>query len=394
MKLVAIVEPTAQMSGVEFSTLYLAQRLDPSRWRALVVCPAEGPLASRCRESGIEVAIVPGARFFSTGVRVGGQTIPNPFAMAGDLFAVFVSARRLAHFLRARRPAVVLTKGLLAHFYGGLAAQWAHIPCVWHVQDRVSYRWGPLNAWVMGVSGARLAREVIADADSIARQLEPLVPRDRISVIWNGVDLDDFVPGDRGAALRSEWGAGSGDLLVGNIGRLTPWKGQSVLLDAFAQIAAEFPHSRLVLVGSALFESGEYERALKHRANDHGLDGRVVFAGFRTDLPRVLDALDVVAHTALEKESSPLAVVSALAAGKPVVCTRLNGTAELFDENVDGLLVSPGCAGELAQKLRQLLGDPDLRRRLGNAARRKAERALSVEQYARRCEQVLENALR
>lgn len=393
MNEIAFIEPTAQMSGVEFSTLYLAQQLDRSRWHSMVICPEEGPLTSRCRENRIEVAIVPGARFFSTSLRIGNWTVPNPIAMFADILALILAASRLERFLKVRRPALVLTKGLLAHFYGGLAARWNHLPCVWHVQDRVSERWGPLNAWTMSATGRGLARAIIADADSIALQLRRFVPRDRISVVWNGVDVDEFTPGNRGASLRCQWGAQSDDLLIGNIGRLTPWKGQSVLLEAFAQIADRVPHSRLVLIGSPLFDSGSYAQTLAQQAKDFRLNGRVVFAGFRADLPQALDALDIVAHAALEKESSPLAVISAMSAGKPIVCTRLDGVAELFNENVDGLLVSPGDVNELAQKLCQLLSDRALRERLGHAARIKAERQLNVEQYARRCEQVLERAL-
>ncbi len=393
MNELAIVEPTSQMSGVEFSTLYLAQHLDRTRWQSLVICSEEGPLTSRCRESGIEVALVPCSHFFSTSARIGEWSIPNPLAMAADILGLLLSARRLARFLRARRPAVVMTKGLLAHFYGGLAARWSRVPCVWHVQDRVSTRLGPVYGWMMSAAAARLARLVIADASSIARQLSPFVAADRLSVIWNGVDLNEFAPRYDGAALRREWGADEHDLLIGNIGRLTPWKGQGVLIRAFAQIADQFPHARLVLIGSPLFDSGSYARTLQAQARQHGLDGRVVFAGFRPDLPEVLGALDVVAHTALEKESSPLAVVSAMAAGRPVVCTRVDGTAELFDDGMDGLLVAPGDVDELAQKLCLVLSDTELRRHLGLAARAKAERALSVEQFTQQCDQVLMRAL-
>jgi glycosyltransferase involved in cell wall biosynthesis len=393
MNELAIIEPTSQMGGVEFSTLYLAQHLDRTRWQSLVICPEEGPLTTRCRESGIEVALVPSARFFSTSTRIGRWSIPNPFAIAGDVLALVLSARHLAHFLQARRPAVVITKGLLAHFYGGLAAHWSHVPCVWHVQDRVSNRLGPLYGWIMSAAGALLARQVIADANSIARQLNLLMPADRLSVIWNGVDLAEFAPRNDGAALRREWGGDAHDLLIGSIGRLTPWKGQDVLIRAFARIADQFPQARLVLIGSALFDSGAYARTLHGLARQEGLNGRVVFAGFRADLPQALCALDMVVHTALEKESSPLAVVSAMAAGRPVVCTRIDGTAELFDDNVDGLLVSPGNIDELAQKLCQLLSDVELRRRLGSAARAKAERELSVEQFTQGCERVLMRAI-
>jgi glycosyltransferase involved in cell wall biosynthesis len=394
MNEIAFIEPTSQMSGVEFSTLYLAQHLDRSRWHSLVVCPEEGPLTSHCRESGIEVAIIPGVHFFSTSVRFGTRTFPNPIAMAFDVLAVWLVARRLARFLKTRRPAVVVTKGLLAHFYGGLAARWSSIPCIWHVQDRVSERWGPFNAWVMRAASSVLARQVIVDADSIATQLGRNVSGGRISVIWNGVDLDEFSPLKRGPQLRHEWGANQEDVLIGNISRLTPWKGQSTLVNAYARIADRFPRSRLVLIGSALFESDEYAQALKRQAKDCGLNGQIVFAGFRADLPQALGALDIVAHTALEKESSPLAVVSAMAAGKPIVCTRVDGTAELFDENEDGLLVAPGNVDELAQKLCQLLCDSNLRQRLGQAARIKAERQLDVNLFAQRCELVLVSALK
>ena len=110
-------------------------------------------------------------------------------------------------------------------------------------------------------------------------------------------------------------------------------------------------------------------------------------------MPEVFAALDLVAHTALEKDSSPLAVVSAMASGKAIVCTRVDGTAQLFDEEIDGLLVQPGDVNALALNLRRLLCHVNLRERLGRAARDKAERELSVVQFTRGCEAVFARAL-
>ena len=394
MKQVVFIEVASQMSGVEFSTLYVAQHLDRAAWSPLVVCPEEGDLPSLCRAANIDVAIVPRTRFFSTSTRLGTRVFLNPFAILYNVAALVASARPLARLLRDRRPALVVTKGLLAHLYGGLAARWAGIPCVWHVQDRVSERAGKLFPWTASALGRLFAREIIADADSIARQLRTFVPADRISVIWNGVDLAQFSPQTDGAAIRKEWGVCADDLLIGAIARLTPWKGQEVLVEAFARVVVRFPHARLVLVGSVLFDTDAYARRLKAKVSRLGIDERVRFAGFRDDIPQVLAALDIVAHPSLEKDSSPLAVVSALAAGRPVVCSKVDGTAELFEDGVDGLLVPPGDVEALARALELLLGDANLRRRLGEAAREKAVRQLSVEQCAQACQAVFERVSR
>jgi glycosyltransferase involved in cell wall biosynthesis len=390
---IVFVEVASHMSGVEFSTLYLVQRLDLALWRALVICPTEGDLPTRCRDAGVEVAIVPRPHFFSTSAHIGELTIINPMAILFNLGAMWLAARTLRQFLWARQPSLLVTKGLLAQFYGGLAARWTKIPCVWHVQDRVSDRAGPLFAWVLALAGRVLAREIIVDADSIASQLQSFISVEHLHVIWNGVDTREFSPCVDGRAVRAEWGARADELLVGVIGRLTAWKGQHILLEAFQQVAADYPQLRMVIVGSSLFDSDAYARRLRSDVTRMGLTQRVIFAGFRWDMPQVLAALDVIAHTSLEKDSTPLAVVSAMAAGKPIVCSRVDGTAQLFDDGADGLLVPAGDADALARQLSRLLSDASLRQRLGQAARAKAERALSVEQFARSCESVFERAL-
>lgn len=394
MKSIAFIHSASQMSGVEFSTLYLLEHLDRARWVPHVICPEEGDLPAHVRARGGEVSIVPRPRFYTTSLSISGHNLPNAVAWAADAWALLKGAEGLTVFLRRYPPQLVVTKGLLAHFYGGLAARWSRIPCVWHVQDRVSERLGPLFPWTMALSGWALAREVIVDAGSIAQQLKRFVPPGRISIIWNGVDTNLFRPDAEGRArTRAEWNVKPEEILIGVIARLTPWKGQHVLLEALDILANQFPLARVVLVGSALFATDTYARTLHSEVKRRGLSERVNFAGFRGDLPQVLAALDIVVHTSLEKESSPLAVVSAMAAGTPIVCTRVAGTEELFDDGDNGLLVAPGRADLLASKLCLLLQNPNLRQHLGSAARNKAERELNVQRYASRCEQVFDRAL-
>lgn len=388
------------MSGVEFSSLYLAQHLDAARYKPLVICPTEGDLPNRCRESNIPFAFVPVPRFHSTGILVFDRVIPNPLAILANLAALVRGARPLARFLRDLRsssgdasPVLILTKGMLAHFLGGLAARWARIPCVWHIQDRVSNRAGPLYAWTLALVGRLLAQQIIVDADSIARQLVPIVPRDRVHTIWNGVDTHEFSPQIDGAGVRAEWKLSPQDQVIGMAGRLTRWKGQHLLLRAFARLAPNFPNAYVALIGASLFDTDHYVRELRSLVDELGLRDRVIFAGFRWDMPQVFAALDVVAHPSLDKDSSPLAVVSAMASGKVIVCASVDGTAQLFEDGKDGLLFPPGDAAALADKLELVLCDADLRARLGCAARAKAEHELSVEKFAFECEKVFDRAL-
>jgi len=291
------------------------------------------------------------------------------------------------------RPDLIVPKGLLAQFYGGLAARWCRIPCVWHIQDRVSERAGPLFPFCLGLGARWLARHVIVDAQSIARQIQNVVGADRISVIWNGVDLNEFSPAVGGAGVRAEWGIAPDEILIGSVSRLVPWKGQHILLEAFARLTTDFPNVRLALVGSALFDTDAYARHLRARANELGLQARVLFPGYRQDTPQILAALDIFCHSALEKDSTPLAVVSALAAGKAIVCSAVDGTAELFQAPENGLLFPPGDVPALTERLTRLLRDRALRTRLGQNAREFAERELSVAQYAHKCESVFARAL-
>lgn len=390
--LVALVDCEARMGGVEFSTLYLAEQLNRERFRPLVICPAEGDLPQRCRLSGVPVLIVPRPRSFSTSLLLGGRYLPNPLAWAANLCSFVRAAISLAAVLKARRVALVCTKGIPAHFYGGLAARLVGLPCVWHVQDLVSERAGQLYARVLGGAGRLLADRVIVDGTTIQRQLAPVIPALRLKVIHNGVDTVAFSPHVDGTSVRAEWGVSGSDVLVGNVARLTAWKGQDHLIRAFSLIAGEFPCSKLVLVGSPVFDSDDYERRLRLLALELGIEDRVIFAGYRWDLPQALAALDLFVHSSIEKDTSPLAVVSAMAAGKAIVSTNVEGVTELFAPG-EAVLVKSASDTALAGGLRSVLSDPAKRAKLGRAARGRAEENLSLPMFARKCEAVFGLAL-
>jgi glycosyltransferase involved in cell wall biosynthesis len=162
-----------------------------------------------------------------------------------------------------------------------------------------------------------------------------------------------------------------GPTTIGMVGRLTPWKGQDVFLDAFAQ-AFRGTSVRAHLVGSALFGEDEYAASLQRQAERLGIAEQVEFRGFREDVWAELQRLDVLVHCSVRPEPFGQVVLEGMAADVPVIAAAAGGPAELITDGVDGLLTTPGDAAQLATAMRRLVDEPELRANLAAAARERS----------------------
>jgi glycosyltransferase involved in cell wall biosynthesis len=192
------------------------------------------------------------------------------------------------------------------------------------------------------------------------------VPANKVRLIWNGAPLEEFSKARRSeaAAFRQELGIPEGALLVGSVARLSLQKGHRFLLDACPLIFSAFASARLVLVGD-----GDQEVPLRRQAQALGIGDRVLFAGHRSDVASVLAALDVLAISSTY-EGTPLSLFEAMAAGKAIVSTAVDGCREVLVDGRTGILVPKDDPPALGQALVRLLGDPVLRDSLGKAAQR------------------------
>jgi glycosyltransferase involved in cell wall biosynthesis len=216
-----------------------------------------------------------------------------------------------------------------------------------------------------------LTHRAIAVSESTREFLvrKRFVPAERVRVIWNGAPLDEFASAPPGTiqALRRELGLGPG-LVIGSVARLSAQKGHRYLLEALPAVVASYPDVRLLLVGD-----GDEEPRLRAQAQALGLSERVVFAGHRADIPAVLGAIDVLAIASLY-EGTPLTLFEAMAAGKTIVSTAVDGCREVLEDGVTALLVPPADPRALAAALVRALADVRLRERLACAARDAAQK--------------------
>lgn len=194
---------------------------------------------------------------------------------------------------------------------------------------------------------------------------------EKVRIVYNGFDPAKAVAHDpgRAARLRTELGLGP-EPLVGLFGRLSEWKGQHVFLDAIAAMDGV----QAVIVGGALFGQDAYETRIREQASRLGLDGRVRFLGFRSDVPELMASMDAVAHTSVVAEPFGRVVVEAMMCGRPVVATRGGGVTEIIRDGETGLLVPPGDASALAAALGCILSQPALAERLAQQGREDVSR--------------------
>jgi len=194
-----------------------------------------------------------------------------------------------------------------------------------------------------------------------------------------------------GSAVRREFGIATEQVVIGHVGRITPWKGQHYLIEAFRRIANRYPETVVLMVGSPVFDHDGYEQRLKSMVAEFGLGQRVKFAGYRHDTPQVLAAMDVLAFTSIEKDTSPLALLSAMASGLPIVAFDIEGVRELDDTGKVFALARVADVDALTESLSSVLSNTSTCEELRQHARAAAER-LSLDRYAASIDQVLTGA--
>jgi glycosyltransferase involved in cell wall biosynthesis len=191
---------------------------------------------------------------------------------------------------------------------------------------------------------------------------------DKILTIPNGVDVQKLRSGGSGRRVRADLGIPEDAPLIGSIGRLQPVKGHRYLVEAFVQVAARHPDAYLMLVGG-----GPEEESVSRRVEEAGLKDRVRFVGFQADTQPYLQAIDYFVLPSLS-EAHSMALLEAVAVGKPVIATAVGGNRETVQTELNGLLVPPGSPEGLRDALLRLLTEPGLAERLGRGALESSDR--------------------
>jgi glycosyltransferase involved in cell wall biosynthesis len=374
---VLFVHSSDEMYGADRILLDLARHLDRDRYAPLVVLPTdvhrEGLLTRELREHsiptwGLDVAVL--RRRLST-------------ARRAPVFLARLAASSLALSRLIRRESVdVVHSHTAAVLPGAFAARFTGRPHVWQtleiiVEPRVVRR---SLAWLM----PRMSAAVVAASGPTYDHLCACDPLNRVRarVLRYGIDASRIEAGSGGGArLRREWGIGPDVPLVGVVGRVSTWKGQDYFLEVARRVLATRPGARFAIVGDTFDARSPLVQDLKAQASRLGVQDAVVFAGYRSDIPAVLDALDVFVLPSTLPDPFPTAVLEAMAAARPVVANAHGGCVEMLVHGSTGHLVAPGQPDAMAAAIGELLDDPGLRARMGAAGRERVRSTFTLASY-------------
>jgi glycosyltransferase involved in cell wall biosynthesis len=381
---VLYLDHTAQLSGGELALARLLAALDRDCVEPIVVLAADGPLRELLMQHSIETHVFP-LREKLRNVRKDSLGFAGWITRLGALGSLCRYAWRLSRFARRRGVQLVYCNSLKADFYGAVAARLAGVPIIWHIRDRIEDGYLPRSAvWVVRLLARRLPACVVANSASTLETLK-LGNGRRTAVIASGLTREHI---ERcWVAQRSNSAP-----LIGMVGRIAPWKGQDVFIEAAATVVRQGFRARFCIVGAAMFGEEPFERGLRDRVASLGLGDRVEFLGF-SDVPSVLRSLDVLVHASRTPEPFGQVIIEGMAAELPVIATNGGGACEIIENGRTGLLVPMGDAGALAHALGELLAEPGRARALAAAGRRHVLEHFTIEQSARRSEALYERVL-
>ena len=353
---IAFCHYTSDVGGGSDRSLFdLVTHLDRNAFTPFLILRSGDPLATRYREAGFTVAEIP---------FVPPRKALDARKLAGFFLWYVPHVFRAASLLR-RWKIDVLHVNTINNLQGPVAARLAGCALVWHVRELAGD--GRIGRAMRGLV-ARLAHVAVANSKAVAESLAAC--GGRIHTVYNGIDLSEYPDPDCTAPREP---------LIVCVGRLEPWKGQHVLMEALPAIFQAQPEATAWFVGGAAVNKPSYLPALQTRCAELGIAERVTFTGVRNDIPAILRRATLLVLPSVEPEPFGRTLVEAMAAGCPPIATAAGGPLEIIEDGVNGVLVPSGDAGALADAVKTLLADPARARALGAAGRRRAVEAFSLE---------------
>ncbi|HHV18961.1 MAG TPA: glycosyltransferase family 4 protein [Thermoanaerobacterales bacterium] len=339
----------------------LLSRVDYSCFEVVVACPGGGELEKQLKSKGIRVFTLEG----------------------GESSANFGHIKKLRQIISREKADIVHTH---ASFAGRIAGKLSGCKVVMTRHGLGSGGSGLLKRTAAAVVSRVFTDRIIAISRAVKISLmDSGVPADMITIIYNGIDLSKF-EGIEGT-LRKELGVDPNVPIIGIVARLVPEKGYEYAINAFYHVLKQNPSALLVIVGD-----GPLEKSLKDMCVKMGIKDNVVFMGYRQGVENLVMDFDVFVLPSIS-EGLGLALLEAMALGKPAVATTAGGIPEIIKHDVNGLLVSPGNDKYLAESIIEVLSDKRRAKALGLAAQKTVNKKFSSKTMIEKTENVYREIL-
>jgi glycosyltransferase involved in cell wall biosynthesis len=378
---VLFLDQTGKLGGAELALLDIAK---PYRDRSLVGLFADGPFKNLLEQQQIPVQVlatepiqVRKESSFAQGLASLGQLAPliaRVVQKAGDYDLIYANTQK------------ALVVGAIASFL-------SRRPLVYHLHDILSpEHFSQSNRRVAVALANTFASLVIPDSKATqAAFVEAGGRKDITDVVYYGFEPEIYQKHESECSqVRQQLGL-DGQFIVGHFSRLSPWKGQHVLIEALTHCPEDVT---ALLVGDALFGEQDYVEQLHQQVAQLGLEKRVRFLGFRSEVPQLMAACDLVAHTSTAPEPFGRVIVEAMLCGRPVVAAQAGGAIELVETGKTGWLVPPGNPQQLAEIINTCRNQPEYAAAIAKQAQIQASQRFNLTATNQQIAQLLDQVVK
>lgn len=365
-----------EFGGGEMVFSQLINRLCRDKYKVTVACLPTGIFMERIKGSGASIKPVDMSNKFN--------------------FKVIL---QMVNLMKEQNIDIVHSQGARAEFFSRLAAKLAgvHIIVSTVAMPVEGFDVNPIKKFIYTVlnrfTECFVDRFIVVSEalDKVMRERHRIEPQ-KLVTIFNGIETDEYsIPDEEvmcgKSRLREELGLENNVPVIGAIGRLVWQKGFEYFIDVIPEVLKEFKEARFLIVGE-----GPLENKLKVKSKKLKVDDKVIFTGFRNDIKEILASIDIFVMPSL-LEGLPMILLEAMAMGKPIIATDIEGIKEILENGRTGLLVPPRDPQALSEAIGDLLIHKDKARQIGLAARKAVEERFGVDIMVQKVEGAYEELL-
>ena len=360
---ILFLDQSGKLGGAELNLLDLAKFYRDS---CLVCLFADGSFKEALEQDRVPVRILPprSLKIYKD------SNLRQSIKSIGQLLPLINQVARIS-----REYDIIYANTQKAMVVGSMVSFLTKKPLIYHLHDILSPEHFSLANRQLAVSLAnRFTSLIIANSKATKTAFIKAGGKEQlVEVVYNGFDLEQY-KNLRPKATQLREKLNLTGHVVGHFSRLSPWKGQHILLEALTHC----PDVTAVFVGDALFGEYEYVQKLRQQVEELKLSDRVHFLGFRTDIPQLMSMCDLIVHTSTAPEPFGRVIVEAMLCGKPVVATAPGGTSELISHGYTGWLTPPGDTSKLAEIINRCRQQPEITNAIARAGKEAAVRRFDL----------------
>ena len=378
---ILFISHSSAMVGAERSLLLLLKNIDRDCFDPIVVLPTSGPLKREIEYLNIKTYEVKSPWWVSGGGR---NVIRAILRLGYNIIQEVVALIRLYKIIKREKIDVIYTNTIV-NFSGAIISCITQKPHIWHIREILPgnpdlHFFLPYRILFKFIS--RFSNVVVTNSCATADQFQSIIPNEKIRVIYNAVDLDEFknIP-----SLPDINGVKTTDYVVAVIGSLQKRKAQDDAIKAIKIAKETIPNIKLLIVGEGNKKFKDY---LKHLAFKLDVSDNVIFTGYRDDVPAILHHCNLLLVPSWNEPFGRV-VIEAMAAGIPVIGADSGGVKEIIEDGFNGYLVPPKDPIKIAEKIIYLFHHPKLAKKMGNEGRKIVKEKFSIQNYVKNIEKVI-----